>query len=133
MADWETEIRELHEFFEAYFLGTSGKELDRVEAALGSDFTMCGPSGDESDRKATIKALKDGFAHTLSLRIEIADPELLFDDAHQLIAAYTEIHHLADRSNYRRSTVIFGHDPDAPNGLRWIRVHESWIDRGLSA
>lgn len=133
MSGWETEINELHEFFEAYFLGTSDKSLDRMEKALAPEFTMCGPSGEESDRKATLKAVKQGFAHTMSLRIEIAEAELLFDDASILIAAYNEIHHLADRSNYRRATVVFRHDPDGPNGLRWLRVHESWIDRGLSA
>ncbi len=131
MDNWHREIVELHDFFEAWFLGTAD-DHQRVEAALADDFTMVGPTGVSSDRDEVVQAIVDGRAHTDSLTIEIHEPELVFETEDLLIAEYIETHVLRDWSNHRRSTVVFRQDADGPNGLRWLRVHESWIDRGIA-
>ena len=124
---WHREIDELHEFFEGLFLGTI-TSLDRAEAALAADFTMAGPDGTVSDRAAIMAMLDAGRAHTTSLTIEIEDHRLLAETAELIVANYIEVHRLADRDNRRRTTVVFRKAAEAPQGLLWVRAHETWID-----
>ena len=124
---WRTEIDELHAFFEAYFLGSlPSSEIGRVERALAPDFTMLGPDGTESDRTRTVAAIEQGHAHTDSLEITVSEHRLIVSTDHHVVATYVETHRLADRSNHRVATVVFVRDPDGPNGLRWLRVQETW-------
>lgn len=131
MTDWQTEIAELHAFFEAYFLGALPDDLYRVDAALAPAFVMAGPDGNESSREQVMASLKAGYRHTSSLKITTSEYRLVHDSDTVVIAAYTESHQLSDRSNHRRATVVFLRDPQGPNGLCWLRVHETWIDRGI--
>ncbi len=126
---WRDEIIELHQAFETWFLGT-GESLDRVEEALDPRFTFVGPDGSESDRAAIIEQIAAGRGHTNDLTITTSDHVLLEATAEVALARYVEIHNWPDgRSNRRLSTVVFRVDPTGPNGLRWLRVHETWLDR----
>lgn len=127
--DWRAEIIELHELFEAYFLGRTDS-LDRVEEALHAEFSIVGPNGGVSDRAATLEMLRRGHAHTDSLVISTLDHTLLHQTDEVLVASYIERHELSAATNDRLSTVVFAIDPAGPNGLRWLRVHETWLDRG---
>ncbi len=127
--DWRAEIIELHEFFQAYFLGQTDS-LERAENALHDDFTFVGPHGDEVDRQTTIDRLAAGHAHTTDLTITTEEHALLQTSGELVVARYVEGHQWPDgRANRRLSTVVFLVDPTGPNGLRWLRVHETWIDR----
>lgn len=128
MSDWETEVAELHACFEAYFLGTLPDDLSRVETALAPDFSMVGPHGNESNRSQVIAALKAGYNRTDSLTIGTSDYQLLHESDEFVIASYTESHDGQGESSHRRATVVFRRDVDGPNGLRWIRVHECFIE-----
>lgn len=129
--NWQSEIIQLHEVFEAYFLGTTD-DLTRVEAALAADFTFVATDADTTDRDGTLAAITGAHAHTDSLTIRTVDHKLVLGADGILVAEYVEEHVLTDRTNSRRATVVFSTDPDGPNGLRWRRVHETWIDRGLN-
>ncbi len=132
--DWHREIEELHEFFQVYFLGdVEAEALDRVETALHPDFTFVGPDADETDRRTTIDRIAAGHGHTSDLTITTTEHALVHAADEVVVARYVERHHWADgRSNRRLSTVVFLVDPDGPNGLRWLRVHETWIEGGGS-
>lgn len=125
---WRQEIEELHDEFEAWFLG-AGDSLDRVEAALHPDFTFVGPHGDETDRQTTIDRIDAGRGHASDLTIATTDHGLVHATDEVVVARYVEGHDWADgRTNRRLSTVVFLVDPDGPNGLRWLRVHETWLE-----
>lgn len=128
MADWKTEIVELHQFFEDYFLGRVD-DLARVDQALADDFTIVGPNGVESSRAETVEDITGAHAHTRSLSITVTEPRLLLETDEVVVASYIENHQLSDRTNHRLSTVVFCKDSAGPNGLRWQRVHETWVDR----
>ena len=129
MDPWHREILDLHDFFEAYFLGTAPvDELDRLEAALADDFTIVGPHGVESSRVETVDSIRAGHGHSSHLRITVTEARLISDDDDTVTARYVENHELADRTNHRLSTVVFVRSADAPNGLRWRTVHETWIE-----
>ncbi|MEM9464313.1 MAG: DUF4440 domain-containing protein [Actinomycetota bacterium] len=125
---WVTEIDELHAFFEAYFLGTApADDLRRFADVLDPTFTIVGPDGNVSDRAATIDAVGQGHAHTRDFTLTTRDHELVHADDTTVVAAYIEHHAWSDgRENERRSTVVFRVDDTKPNGLRWLRVHETW-------
>jgi len=120
---WRQEIDELHAFFE---VGTESS-LDRVEAVLAPDFSIVGPHGVESDRETTMQMLRDGHAHATHLSITTSGHRLLHQTEDIVAATYIEHHELTDRENKRLSTVVFVRAATAPNGLHWLRVHETWI------
>lgn len=126
MLNWQAEVEELHAVFQAYFLGTLDT-LDRVEAALGNDFTIVGPHGIEASRAETMQALRAGHGHASTLEITVTEMALVVATPEILVARYVENHVLADRTNHRLSTVVFTVDETGPNGLRWQRVHETWV------
>ena len=128
MEPWHSEIVELHEFFERYYLGDIGADdVGRLEAALASDFTIVAPGGAESSRAQTIAAIRGGHAHTSRFTISIVDARLLAESPDLLVARYVEHQETADSVTDRLSTVVFSRAPDAPNGLRWRTVHETWL------
>ena len=128
MEPWHLEIIELHEFFERYYLGAlDADDVGRLEVALAPDFTIIEPGGGEWSRDQTVVAIRNGHAHTSHFRISIADARLLIDLPGLLVARYVEHQELADTITDRLSTVVFTRTPDAPNGLRWRTVHETWL------
>lgn len=126
MIRWQKEIEELHVFFEAYFLGKVDT-LERADRVLADDFTIVGPDGVTSDRAETMQALRDGHAHATALVITTTDFTLLVEGDGFVVASYIEHHKLSERSNRRLSTVVFRASDQAPNGLKWVRVHETWL------
>ena len=128
--EWEREIIELHDFFQAYFLAKIDS-IDRFVATLEPDFTMIGPDGHLSDRSQVVEAVRAGHGHTDSLEILTSDHTLLAARAGLIVARYVETHHLAARSNRRITTVVFAERTDRPNGVGWLHAHETWLDRGV--
>lgn len=126
MSNWQREIDELHAFFESYFLGRTAS-IARVDAVLAPEFTMAGPDGSVGDRATTMQAIEAGHGHTDHLTIRCSDHLLLCESDPLVVAQYIEHHELRDRSNHRRTTVVFRRDATAPNGLVWVRAHETWI------
>ena len=122
---WRNEIIELHAFFEAYFLGVIDS-LERFERVLSPQFTMVGPHGNSHDRSSVIEAVRAGHGHSDSLVISTTDHRLLARRNGTLVAEYVEHHQLAETSNHRITTAVFEAEPAAPNGVVWLRVHETW-------
>jgi hypothetical protein len=123
--NWRQEIIELHEFFEGYYLGRLDS-LERPEAAFHRAMTFVAPDGSVSDRAQLMTMLADGHGHTSSLTIETVDHRLLYEADEVTVASYVERHVLTERTNQRLSTVVFVPGP-GPNGLQWLRVHETWL------
>jgi len=126
MTGWSEEITELHEFFEDLFNGVVDS-LDRAEAALAADFTIVGPDGAESDRAATM-AMLEAAQNSRQLDMSTTDHRLVHHSDDVIIASYVERHHIPERDTRRLSTAVFVPDEEAPNGVRWLRVHETWIE-----
>jgi len=129
MDAWHREIVELHDFFEAYFLGNlAAEDVGRLQVALAGDFTFINPTGAASTRGEVEAAIVAGYSHATQLRITITDAQLLVESDEIVVARYVENHEMAAASNHRISTVVFSRDEAAPNGLRWRSVHETWLE-----
>lgn len=122
---WHREIVEMHDFFEALYLGKV-ESLDRAESAFHPDMTFAGPDGAVAERDQVMAMLAGGRGHTSSLTIETVDHRLLHEGDGFTVASYVERHVLTERTNQRLSTVVFVPGP-GPNGLQWLRVHETWL------
>lgn len=125
---WMTEVDELHAFFEAYFLGTiPADDVARFADVLDDDFTIVAPNGEVSSRTDTLAMVQRGHAHTSGLTITTRDHRIVHADDSTVTGSYIEHHGWADgRENERLSTVLFRVDETMPNGVRWLRVHETW-------
>jgi hypothetical protein len=119
------EIEELHVEFERWFSGES-KSLDRVECVLADSFTMVPPSGETVHRSDLIAGLKTAKG-AVRLAIEIRNPIVRWAGDDSLLVSYEEWQTTTEKTNGRQSTVLFVRDQAAPNGLKWVHVHETWI------
>ena len=126
--NWIAEVDELHAFFEAYFLGRIDS-LDRFESVLAPGFTIVDPTGSVQTRAETLESVRSAHAHTNQLSIVTSDHSLLYEQDGFVLGRYIETHHLTERTNRRLSTVGFVAALDKPNGLAWVTVHETWLDR----
>lgn len=124
------EVHALHDAFEDWFAGRTPPDgFTRIERALADDFRMVPPSGALLDRDALLAALRaaHGTHAAGSLRLRVSDVvvEALGPDLRR--ARYVE-HHEGARPCRRRSTALLRRDADAPGGVRWLDVHETWLE-----
>lgn len=124
--NWQREVDELHQFFQALFLGEIDS-VDRADVVFGSDFTFVGPDGSLATRAEVLAQLEAGRGHTSQLLIGIEGHRTIADSRTVIVGEYIEVHQFADGGNRRRTTVVFVVDPDAPNGVRWCHAHETWL------
>lgn len=124
------EIEGLHAFFEEWLAGRlpdTAAAFARVEAVLAPDFTLVGPDGQEADRATMAKALRELWNTRPAVRIWIEDFRLLAAAPPLLVVRYEEWQEGSAGNSVRVSTAIFRIAPDAPNGVAWERVHETWM------
>ncbi len=125
------EIDELHAFFMTWLGGTRPKNpaaLDRLEAALAPGFSMVTPDGRRLSRAAVIGWITAAHgARGAEFRIWITDIEPLHLEPPHALIGYVERQHAEGRETARCASVLFRVDPEGPNGLRWLAVHETWL------
>lgn len=125
------EIDELHDFFVAWYTGACDREgFERMEAVIAPGFEMVTPDGDRLGREAVLGMVRDAYTgrDPGTFDIEIGNVELLDGGPDHAVARYEEWQTTPDGEDGRVSTVLFRPDPDAPNGLVWVTVHETWLD-----
>ncbi|MFB6264081.1 MAG: DUF4440 domain-containing protein [Bradymonadaceae bacterium] len=126
------EIHETHDFFEAWFSGNcpeTEEKFARLESALGAGFAMVIPEGRILERSELLQSIRQrhGFRVGTDFSIRIDDVDVRVEREDVIVATYEEWQHMQGRQNGRISSVVFGREPDAPNGLRWQHLHESWL------
>lgn len=121
-----TEIAYLHAAFEAWFHGADDADFDRFERSLADDFTFIPPSGEPIERSALVEGLRRSYGEN-PIRIRIERPVVHWERDGAILATYEEWHDHAEYVTARRSTVLFTRDHQAPAGLLWRHVHETWI------
>lgn len=124
----EREVVELHQFFEDWFCGrTDG--FGRVEAALAANFVLISPRGELRTREALLENLRlaRGCRRGESFEIRIEDCEVRTVEFGLALVTFAEWQRLGDREAGRVSTALFRVDREAPCGVRWIHLHETWL------
>jgi hypothetical protein len=127
--DWSQEIVELHQFFEGWLGGSLAKTeavYRRFADVMATGFCIVNPSAQLTEREALIEQLYKAHGARPKIRIWIEQPRLHQQLAGGLLASYQECQEIDGHSTKRLSTVLFAIDDTAPNGLKWLHVHETW-------
>lgn len=124
------EIITLHRFFEEWFKGNlpdDEKTFSRITGVLCDDFLIVSPDGKITDKSGLTAGLK--MAHnrwnTGTIQIKNIKGRNISGDICMLI--YEEWQTTPDGTTTRLSSALFQREENAPNGVKWIHLHETWI------
>ncbi|HWQ13936.1 MAG TPA: hypothetical protein VNL77_14145 [Roseiflexaceae bacterium] len=134
---WHTEIVELHDFFQGWLGGAlpaTEAAYARLVDALAPEFALITPGGELLAREPLLAQLRTAHGSRPGWRMWIERPQLRFAQGGLTIATYEEWQRHADGAiSGRLSTVVFRAQPDAPGGLAWLHVHETWLPHEVQA
>ncbi|HKL17339.1 MAG TPA: hypothetical protein VJ905_00150 [Halalkalibaculum sp.] len=132
----EREIIELHQFFEAWFnakLSDNDESFSRMSEVLSPEFIMITPAGRKIERSSLLSNLRS--MNGLYLKedkpsaIWIRNITIEWSTDTYCLANYEEWQGSNDRAKGkgRISSALFEKNDAAPNRVRWIHLHETWI------
>ncbi|MEN9938128.1 MAG: hypothetical protein RLZZ387_4707 [Chloroflexota bacterium] len=128
---WQTEIVELHAFFEQWLGGTlpdTDAAFARLVDTMAPTFAIVTPAGRLVERAELLPQLRTAHSSRPGWRMWIERPVLRFQHGALTGATYEEWQrHVDGVVTARLSTVIFHPQPGTPNGLAWLHVHETWL------
>lgn len=130
VADCRREIVGLHDFFVTWYTDiTAESDFQRLTAALGEGFELVTPAGDTMSREAVVKAIRGsrGQYYEGGFDIEIRNVTLTATSETVACARYEEWQSTPETETGRVSSVVFGVDPETPEGLRWDALQETWL------
>lgn len=127
----QAEIERFHDHLVEWFTGTAAEtEFEGLEGALAPDFEMVTPEGNRRPRPAVLDGIRESYGRYESsgFDIDIRSVELLHEMGDYASVRYEEWQELPADTTGRLSTVLFRAEPDAPGGLLWVDLHETWLD-----
>ncbi len=137
VASCRTEVHGLHDFFVEWFndgIDDTDAEFARVARALHPSFSMVVPSGRTLDRVTALEQIRGAHASATEgdpVRIAIVDVVSLVAEAGGVLVNYEEQQFSGEVPQNRRiSTAYFTPAPGAPNGVQWLRLHETLVSDG---
>jgi hypothetical protein len=121
------EIEEIHHLLEGWMTGRSEKatSLRRFESVLHEDFTFISSSGVEIDRAGFIEHLRQLQGQCADTRLWAENIRTICSSKLFVVACFEEYEHDKDIARARVSTVVFQCEDSHPNGLCWLRLHET--------
>ena len=127
------EVEQLHRFFGGWFRGELPGEdaaFERFAGVLSPSFEILPPDGGTLSRDEILSAVRAAHgAHAegdFRIWIENASSRWLGDG--MLEATYEEWQTAAGETRGRQSRALMRQSPDAPNGVQWVRVEETWLE-----
>ena len=126
------EVNDLHQFFEDWVSGALPKTEEsyaRVQQALSDDFAIVGPDGRLTQRDPLLNGLYAAHLGRPNFRIWIENYQLHPQLGELAIVTYEEWQEIEGEVTARLSTAVFQQDAAAPNGVRWLHVHETWLPK----
>lgn len=128
---YQTEIVELHRFFQNWFNGDipcTDEAFQRMDRVMDDGFTIVMPNGKRIDRDPLLTGLYKAHGGRPGIRIWIEHVRLLMTEGPMAVVEYEEWQQEGETTTARVSTAVFRDEPAAPNGLSWLRVHETWFE-----
>ena len=133
-AQCEREAVELHDFLRDWLIGRlprADEAFSRFKGVMGEDLLVISPRGTTTTRVPLLQEFESihgqlaAKADAFEIWIENFELKRQLGDA--VLFTYEEWHRLEGRTSARLSTVLYGARPDAPNGVEWLHVHETWL------
>jgi hypothetical protein len=126
---WQAEIIDLHAFFTAWLAGelpNTDAAFARCSATMAAGCTMISPDGRLIEREPLLASLRALHGTRPGVRIWIERPQLRHTLGDALLVTYEEWQERAGTVTSRHSSALFVPAPEAPNGLAWAHIHETW-------
>ncbi len=126
------EIVEFHRFFQDWFAGSTPEDdetFGRVAAVLAPGFEIVGPSGAHVPRSTLVDGLRraHGQYAESAFAIEVKDLRVQAVVEGVYRVTYEEWQQGGNEDGGRISTAILRENTEAPNGVEWVHVHETWL------
>jgi hypothetical protein len=119
------EIETIHAAFVELFTGRS-RDFSRCFVAFAQDLEMATPDGARLDRKTILAGLEEARAEP-DFRISISDIRPIWEDGNSVLLQYVEQQYRDGRTTRRLSTALFEAQAEAPYGVVWRYLHETWM------
>ncbi len=126
----EREIRELHDFFQGWLAGSlpaTDEAFARFMRATAAGFTLIGPDGSVAGREETVVWIRAAHGTRPGFRLWTDDHTLRAAGQDWALVTYRELQSRDGVTTARLSTALLAADDEAPAGLSWMHVHETWI------
>jgi len=120
------EVVELHAFIVDLFTGRSS-DFSRCEAVFSSDLEMVTPEGLRVPRAQIMERFKKARARA-DFRITIHDIKPIREDGESVLLQYIEEQYRDGKTTRRLSIALFEAASQAPLGVVWRYLQETWID-----
>ena len=132
-AAYVAEVRRLHEVIAGWTTGAlpnSDELFGAFSSALGPGFMIINPEGAAEDREAVVSRFRGlyGTRAARDFRIEIHEPAVRLETADLTLVTYHE--HWFEGAEERSvilATALFQPELEAPGGLAWRHLHETWL------
>lgn len=129
----QREVVELHGFFEQWFnarLPNDDQGFARFADVIDSEFEIIGPDGRLTQHEPLIAGLRAAYGTRPGVSIEIRSPRAhkISDDL--CLATYEEWQTNGERRVGWISSALMRRHEEAPNGVVWLRVHETYLRGG---
>ena len=125
----KAEVLARHAFFVAWFTGKAGTDrMAETARAFAPDFQMLWPDMGLDNREtllAKLQAARGQSPANYDIQITFVHTGLINADTALIIC--DERQTVGDTNNARRMTAVFTPAPDAPEGVHWRHVHQSWL------
>lgn len=128
----KAEICELHDFFQAWFTGmqaNTDEHFARFAAVMAEGFAIINPSGKLTERPALLTGLRAAHGRQPGIRIWTQNHQLRHQVGDLALLTYEEWQQSVAGTTARLSTVLFQTQVGAPNGVVWLHVQETWLQR----
>ena len=128
----ETEITQLHQFFVDWYCGKlplREEHFIRLTSVLADGFTLITPEGSSLDKQTIIETIRYSYDSRKDFHIWIENIKIKLQVNDLVLATYEEWQESQGKTTSRVSTVLFRERSGTPNGLIWVHVHETWMDK----
>ena len=131
----QSEVNELHTFFQKWFNGELHKSnliFQRLTTVFHPQFTLISPIGEERKRNEVIQGIWDAYGtrdpKKNPMRIWIENYIYKGEFNSIYIVTYEERQSSNSNKRGRLSTAIFEQATNNYNDIRWLHVHQTWLE-----
>jgi hypothetical protein len=124
------EVHDLHQFFQDWFNGAiaqSEENFARVTRALNERFALVSPRGALAEYATVIEWLHSGYGTRPGFRLWAEKITLRHQEGDLALVTYEEWQEMDAVVTTRLSSALFRRRDEAPNGVEWLHVHETWL------
>lgn len=122
-----TEVRQLHEFFQAWYRGDlepTDEAFARFAGVLAAEFTVITTGGLELDRDRLLPLMRGEHGTKPDLEMWTENFRLRLADCGLVLFTYEEHGRTAGRRKASLITALLRENPAMVNGLEWVHLHE---------